>query len=260
MAVRRISLSEFVDETRRALRSGRLTFLTGAGVSMLPPSNLPSGAALKDFSVRTLCSHDPLRLRWGQIARNDRYQRITPEILFQRFYACLGEATFLKFFETLRHARANSAHRKLAELATKKAAHTLTTNFDLLIDSQSTARNATTHLHGALDRPETMVTRINQVGRGLEGKLQHTVAQQISGKVLCVLGYSGADNDIWAAVQASRVARILWLVRKIGDQAQNNLQRFGQKHPVQFAVTDLRVFFEGLAAADFGTMPESKGN
>lgn len=251
MAVARISVSDFVRETRSALQAGRLTFLVGAGVSMLPPSNLPSGAALKDFAVRTLCACDPLRPRWRKIARNDRYKRITPEILFQRFYACLGEATFLRFFDTLRQARPNSAHRKLAELAAKKVAHTLTTNFDLLIESRPAARSAITHLHGALDRPETMVTRINQVGRGLEGKLQKTVAQQISGKVLCVLGYSGADNDIWTAVQASRIARILWLVRKIGDPAEHNLQRFGVQHQLQFAVADLRTFFQRFSRSGF---------
>jgi tetratricopeptide (TPR) repeat protein len=218
---------------------------------MLPPSNLPSGTALKNLAVRTLCGRDPLRRRWREIARNNRYKRVTPEILFQRFYACLGESSFLRFFDVLKHAHANAAHRALRLLTAKRLSRTLTTNFDMLIESGYDDQSRTVHLHGALDRPNTMVVRINQVGRGLEGKFQKVVRRQLSGMTLCVLGYSGADNDIFMTVRTSRVTRILWLIRKRDDQAWRNLQRFGRKHQVQVAIADLRVLFRKLAKARF---------
>lgn len=251
MAVEQISIAEFVRQIRRALHAHRLTFLTGAGVSMLPPSNLPSGAALKDFAVRTLCACGPLKSRWREIARNQRYKRVTPEILFQRFYACLGEATFLTFFDLFQHARPNSAHRILAELAAKGTVRILTTNFDLLIESLPAASKRTIHLHGALDQPDTMVTRINQVGRGLEGKFRSAIQRHLSRMTLCVLGYSGADNDVWTALQSSKVDRILWLVRKPDDTAWRNLQRFGRRHDLRVAAADLRVVFRRLGNARF---------
>ena len=224
---------------------------------MLPPSNLPSGAALKNCAVRALCDCVPLQRRWREIGRNRRYKSITPEILFQRFYACLGEATFLAFFHLLRHARPNSAHQLLGELCEKRMCRIVTTNFDLLVDRQARSRSII-HLHGALDRADTMVTRINQVGRGLTGKLRNNIRRQLSGSTLCVLGYSGADNDVWTAVQSSRVDRILWLVRKTNDPTWQNLPRFGRKHRIQVAVGDMRGLFRKLGKAAFRNDVEVK--
>lgn len=258
MATQSITVPEFVHQIQSALQQRRLIFLTGAGISMLPPSNLPSGAALKDFAVRTLCDCDPLRSRWREICRNRRYKRVTPEILFQRFYACLGETTFLSFFELLRHTRPNEAHRVLAQFNAKKRCRILTTNFDTLIELAVTPPTRTIHLHGSLDRPETMVTRINQVGRGLQGTAQKIIQRELSGSTLCILGYSGADNDIWRAVHASKVQRILWLVRHRRDSAYPNLQRFGHAHDVRIAIADLRVLFRKLRRVNFHNDAKAK--
>jgi hypothetical protein len=62
-----------------------VTFLAGAGVSMLPPSSLPSGPALKDMAVSGLCGCHDLEKYWPKIRAHPRYRHVTPEILFQRF-------------------------------------------------------------------------------------------------------------------------------------------------------------------------------
>jgi len=239
MPITTISFDAWVRKLQRDLAAKNVTFLVGAGVSMVSPTRLPSGHELKSTVVAAICSNPPLRRLWPAIRRNPRFRSITPEILFQRFYACLGEKEFTSFFEILRLANPNAVHAWLHSLCAARKCEILTTNFDVLIEEAGPTSIKVSHLHGELRKCHTMVTRINQVGRGLKPEARDSIRKRLSGRTLCVLGYSGIDNDIWLAIHLSRPKEILWLVRDSADWAMHNIPRFGLRHGVYVAAGDL---------------------
>ncbi|HEV7919163.1 MAG TPA: hypothetical protein VGR02_00080, partial [Thermoanaerobaculia bacterium] len=119
---------------------------------------------------------------------------------------------------------------------------------DLLIEALG--REDVLHLHGSLQNVGAMVVRINQVGRGLESSFRLSIRNLVRGRVLCVLGYSGNDLDVAAAIAAARPAAILWLARNDGDTAWRNMPRFGaEAAPIIAAVGDLQRLARGLRPA-----------
>ncbi|HEV7919514.1 MAG TPA: hypothetical protein VGR02_01860, partial [Thermoanaerobaculia bacterium] len=89
--LRRIRFGQFLTRLRREAAAGRVTFLVGAGVSMLPPTYLPSGPRLRDVAVRALCGMPQLRAEWRRLAALPRYRDMVPEIAFQSIDDCIGE-------------------------------------------------------------------------------------------------------------------------------------------------------------------------
>jgi tetratricopeptide (TPR) repeat protein len=70
--------------------------------------------------------------------------------------------------------------------------------------------------------------------------MRATVKRNLKRRHLYVLGYSGNDNDVWIAVQASEPKSISWLVKDSHDFAWRNLERFARTHDVNVANGDLR--------------------
>src|SRR5438034_9023610 len=161
MSVHETSFTEFLARLQRCVHKRDVTFLVGAGISMLPPSCLPSGFALIDAAVSGICTIRQLANYYRRIKMHPRYHTIAPEILFQRFYACLDEPTFTSFFDVLRDATPNPMHSVLATLSLSHRLPILTTNFDRLIERASRPSTPIVHLHGDLEKPMTMVTRIH---------------------------------------------------------------------------------------------------
>ena len=249
-SARRVTFDQLVTRLRRELTAGRVTFLVGAGVSMLPPTYLPSGPRLRDVAVRALCDASPLRTQWQALSKNGRYREMVPEVAFQSMDDCIGSKVSA-LFDVLRGMLPNHAHAMLAAALT---ARVVTTNFDLLIEHFG--RRDVVHLHGSLDDVERMVVRINQVGRGIEHTLRREVRTLVRGRVLCVLGYSGNDLDVAAAVVAARPSAILWLTRNELDSAWGNMTRFvsGGPSTITAAIGDL-----DLLARRVGAVPPAAG-
>jgi tetratricopeptide (TPR) repeat protein len=247
MPLKRISLTTFVGRLNRSLAKGDLACLAGAGISMPEPASLPSGHALKDMAIGALCSGTELSGALQAIRRNPRYRAITPEIVFQRLYATLGQGTLAPFFDVLRHAQPNDLHRLLNTLSRTHGCRLLTTNFDGLIESaRPRLRRTPIHLHGEVRRPSTMITRINQVGRGLAPSLQALLLRELKGRTLCVMGYSGSDNDIVTALGDSDVSRILWLVRDRRDPAWRCMPRLARRHTLLVAQADFETLMRRM--------------
>ena len=217
--MRKVPLARFGSLLKTELRHGRVTFLIGAGVSMQPPSLLPSGPALRDLIVESICGA-PLRREWLALRRHPRYVAKVPEIVFQQIYDCITEKLF-PFFDALTAADPNPLHRMLAASGAKLT----TTNFDMLLEAVDPSIDVL-HLHGELSTPGVMVVRITQVGRGLEAALQREFSAAVRGRTLCVLGYSGNDHDIAAACRIGGPSRVLWLMRDRRDYGWENIERF----------------------------------
>ncbi|MDB4913081.1 MAG: hypothetical protein JWM95_725 [Gemmatimonadetes bacterium] len=226
-----ISFAAFEKELNAALASGRITFLVGAGVSMLAPSCQPSGPALKNLAIEAICAPREMRTVLNRVRQSPRYRDITPEVLFQRIYACLDRKQFLAFFDVLRFSEPNALHHVLGRATKSRNVHVLTTNFDDLIERADGRPSRITHLHGVLTQPGSMVTRINQVGRGINA----AVSLAARPTLLCVLGYSGNDDDVLALVRRARPKRVLWLARSRKDWAWRNIRRYASEHEVAVA-------------------------
>src|SRR5688572_17174116 len=116
MRVRRITFSTYAREMWRDVAAGDAIFLVGAGVSMIQPSGLPSGHALKDMAVEGLCTTPRLKAALNKLRQNPRYWGITPEIVFQRFHSSLGTGSLAPFFKVLRYGEPNAVHSLLVDL------------------------------------------------------------------------------------------------------------------------------------------------
>jgi tetratricopeptide (TPR) repeat protein len=223
---------------RSDIAGGKVIFLAGAGISMIPPSAFPSGFALKDLAVEALCTTRDLRRALNRARRNPRYATITPEIVFQRFHASLAQGSIRPFFNIFNCGVPNDVHKALAGFA-RAGSVLYTTNFDMLFEAAGAPRKRVEHLHGAVSRPASLVARIHQVRLGLPHKVEADFKRRLAGRTLCVLGYSGNDEEVRRAVTSSGLKRILWLTRDSNDWAWTNVPRYADRHPVQVANGDL---------------------
>lgn len=221
----RIPLSELGRQITESV--DRLVLLAGAGISMVPPTTLPSGPELKNLAMRSICSPPGLRKWWKRLEKLPRYERLVPEVLFQGIYECIG-ARLHPFFDILRLAQPNPLHAGLTRFCAAHGIPITTTNFDLLLENSTPDPVPVLHLHGDLGDPEQMVVRINQVGRGIVPSAAQHFQQIVAGKTVCFVGYSGNDTDVLLALKAARPQRILWLVRSDTDWAWMNIPRFDQ--------------------------------
>jgi tetratricopeptide (TPR) repeat protein len=258
MTVKTVDLPTFTRELRRDLSSGKVAFLTGAGVSMLEPSSLPSGHELKDMAVAAICCTLELRNELRRVRVQPKYLGITPEIVFQRFDALLGVSSMLPFFNVLQHARPNRTHQLLGYLAQKHGCPIYTTNFDKLHEDSAGPRQKICHLHGVVTQPASLIARINQVGRGISPQVLARAKRDLKGRTLCILGYSGNDEDVRLAVGECGVTRILWLTRNSRDWAWKNIPTFSRSHHILVAAGDLRLFSASWGGSPGGLGPTDK--
>jgi tetratricopeptide (TPR) repeat protein len=182
----------------------------------------------------------------SSLRQSKRWASLTPELLFQS----LSETLLTKltsFFTFLCFSRPNVGHAVLAHLGEKLGQPILTTNFDTLIEATMKTANVV-HLHGDLNRPEELVFRINQVGRGMDAALREKALTSLANRTLYVFGYSGADRDIVHVLRESSVRRLQWIVhpdptlRGAVESIGNSLRK-----ECKFVAADLRRVFTVLA-------------
>jgi tetratricopeptide (TPR) repeat protein len=176
------------------------------------------------MAIEALCDPPELR-KFARFAINSRrFPSLILEIVFQTFYECFNEQLF-HFFEVLSNLNPNLAHRVLARFSDNFHVPIVTTNFDTLIEQVKVTSKPVVHVHGILTDRKQMIVRIYQVGRGLSKNVGQEAGRFIRGKTLCVLGYSGSDEDIRALFKQYKPKMIFWFVRSRKDFAIKNIQR-----------------------------------
>lgn len=233
-----LPLEQLVDLTRRHLESRKLCILTGAGVSMLPPTRLPSGNELRDMAVRALGSVEHAD-DVDRLLNTSAFDVLLPELVFQRIWEYL-DTDLAHFLEVLRPAHPNNVHCLLASLAVKSGLSIATTNFDLLIEESTKATPSVLHLHGSLDHADSLVMRLNQVGRPMAASTAKRFLEMIEHTTLLILGYSGRDRDVMALIRRAEVRQVLWLAYTEQDYALQAASR--TEAPTYLAVGDLQDF------------------
>ena len=163
------------------LRYQTATFLVGAGVSTIAPSKLPSGDELRDFALECLFDNEEFSKHHKAILNNDKYKSTVPEIIFGEIFDIIKDRVYI-FYELLKTANANHIHRLIAEIADNYQINIYTTNFDLLLDKCIKNRDLIIHLHGVLDRPDSMVMLLSRILKGGDNKLFKRVKKTLNDK------------------------------------------------------------------------------
>lgn len=226
-----------------------MVVLIGAGVSMMGPSNLPSGFQLLDSSLRKFVVDSRLQ-DYLETALDEMKDKVVPETIFQRVKDILGYVP-MGVYEYFSTAEPNRIHRMLVEAALKYGTRLFTTNFDLLIErcfpndscesevglellprgsAHNERRHPTSidvvHLHGDIGHPESMFNTIRRVGKGLEPSLEGAFADALDHcDMLLCLGYSGLDDDVMRVIADHNPPCIKWAVKCLPDPAQKNCAR-----------------------------------
>lgn len=241
----------------------RLIVFAGAGLSMLPPTGLPSWREANGIVIDALCeeSAELLGAKRAERARRillERHaaQRLPPEYQAEILADVLGS----RYFHVLRHLdgqRPNAAHLALAELA--RAGHVeaiLTTNFDRLLEvafelvdapcqvlcspeqfadpvpEPGDDRCTILKLHGTVADPDTLIDTLAQRKRGLPASLLARVRALLHAGPWVFLGYSGLDLEaepgyLGLAAGAQSAVGLRWLVRP-GTQPRPGVERLVQ--------------------------------
>lgn len=214
-----------------AAREGRLIVFAGAGVSMIPPTALPSWRdvntividALSDAAATLLGRELSVQAREILLQRHTN-ERLPPEYQAEILADVLGD----RYFEVLRHLdsdRPNAAHLAIALLARFGAVRTvLTTNFDTALE-QAFELGATPFevlycadqfaewagrgpgfdrqqsgclilkIHGSAVRPDSLVDTLAQRKRGLPTALLTLTRELLHSGHWAFLGFSGLDLE-----------------------------------------------------------------
>ena len=177
---------------------------SGAGVSVAPPTNLPSGRTLTQIVVESTC----LPGTWGKLineyfipANITDAGGISKE--FPRLEAVLESVTSVIGLDALSaismcgHAPPNNRHKIIANHVKDGGTH-ITTNFDRCIELclPSPFHTRVIHLHGIYDSSSlaNLGARLSTIAAGLPSDVTQQLSDLLSSsRGLAFLGYSGSD-------------------------------------------------------------------
>lgn len=226
------------------LDPARLAILAGAGISLAPPSGLPTAERFLRSFYETCLSAGSEPETFLRAAPDLRFEGVL-EVVQRRFDPGLD------ILGAFAGGSPNRNHRHLAALA-RRGALIVTTNFDLLIEEalresgefgvrlrpgdftprQTADRGPEVwHLHGALRDPRTgdgaidsIVVSIRDCWRSresfaLDRAKGAALADALADRDLLVVGYSGADDyDVAPALEAiASSRRVVWVQHTPSD-------------------------------------------
>ncbi len=223
--------------------SPRWVVLCGAGVSVAPPSSVPSWwgfnqAVLEELRRRFLAEH-PAPARTARALELLSLDRVEVAEFSQIVSNAFAGQTWFEPLIALDGSAPNSNHRLLARWAASGGlAAVVTTNFDTLVeralrdigvsyvvlDAQLDAPPvagtdlAVVKLHGTAARRASLVDTANQKRRGLPPAWLDWLEETFAAHPVAVAGFSGADlalGEDYLRLRASsdRTPQLLWLHR-----------------------------------------------
>ena len=250
--------------------------IAGAGVSMAPPSNLPSWWEYNKKLIseikkqaKSYCPQSTHLLDLIDIEKNLPVQCISDLIVTQG----AGDSYF-PLLQQLNCSTPNLNHFAMADLAKMGAlAAIITTNFDQLIETafQQTAvplaeiiteekylKSPIIHtcklfkIHGSVTNVETLIDTISQKAVGLSITKRQTLCGILNDCDIIVMGFSGADLDfdldyIPFASAIESGSTITWIVRpgtKVGDSVSRLKSQYEERF--NLVETELSSFFKDL--------------
>jgi len=228
----------------------KISFFVGAGISMIPPSCLPSWWQLNHIILDSLAdeSHSivsEVKDLASLIKQREEEGKLPPEFVSEIITNRIGESYF-EVLKGLEGDAPNEAHLWLATLAKAgKLKAIITTNFDtlierafermgvplkVLVDPEDFIEYITNQdfldeinspcilvkLHGTASRPKTCVDTLAQRKQGLHPNITRFIDSIGLNTFWIILGYSGADleadaNYLGLRGRADRAPGFVWL-------------------------------------------------
>jgi tetratricopeptide (TPR) repeat protein len=218
MSVEIIQIPDFASIIANRIKQSRLAVLAGAGISMIHPTNLPSGDELRDLAVKAITSTDELSPYFDLLMGESKYTNLLPEMLFQSLWEHMGNQLG-GFFRVLGAANPNEIHGFLLGLCESFGVPIATTNFEHLIEGAGESQQNILHLHGSLGDTASLVIRLNQVGRTIPLLIAKAFLRFVKRKAILIVGYSGRDSDVMRRIDKSEAEEIFWLLFSHSDRA-----------------------------------------
>jgi tetratricopeptide (TPR) repeat protein len=204
----------------------QIAVFAGAGISIPPPSSLPSAIEIIRNLTTALCAHPNTSQYVGSLPEAVLASGTKMEVLFEIIERNAG-SKLRELFHLFEADAPNLYHYFLARLLEVGAiSHIVTTNFDCLIERASHARltvlateaehascpsPALYKIHGTVDRPETMIAVLNQVSRGLPANKTRLLRETLE-RACIVIGWSDDDIDLTPPFFQVESELLLWFV------------------------------------------------
>jgi tetratricopeptide (TPR) repeat protein len=204
-------------------RAGTLVLFAGAGVSMQPPSCLPSWHAINEIVLDALADHTAEfadqefadELRDSLVATRNATTWFTPDYQAQLIEDEIGHDYF-RVLQALDTDDCNSCHQAIAALAANGSlAAIVTTNFDRLFERALDAAGVDYRVyiapedfdalaesdgpfpvikpHGSVESPDSMVDTLRQRLRDRPAGLEQALVDLMAANHVLFVGFSGAD-------------------------------------------------------------------
>lgn len=263
-----------IPELARWAKNGELAVLTGAGVSMLAPSSLPSWWRLNVDSYRKFAEDDAELLAFADAIEK---LPLPPSVLAQFLWEILGADEYGSSLSVLRSGVPNQNHRAIASLARAGCLSAIVTlNFDQLHEQALADAGVACRvnpfaatgkppngamdvwkLHGTIDRTETILATLDQTTRdqGI-GTEKKAALRELRGRAhLLVLGYSGGDffldPDYLGFISHPCVGQLIWNVRpgEVADEGHPLLRVSRERPELTVCEGSLPELLEQLALA-----------
>lgn len=194
-----------VDRFReRVSNEADIVALCGAGISIPPPTSLPSGNALRDLCVVRLLRDDQNADLVDRLLGSPAFQALLPEAALQEVGFFAQDHIDRLISTVLSRSPANNLHRAIAE----RFAEVFTTNFDKCFELAG-ARDVH-HLHGSVDRPHTLQSGRWRLGKTAEDVLG-LLKRRAETSTIFVSGYSFRDIDICGALAGTNRLKLMYL-------------------------------------------------
>jgi tetratricopeptide (TPR) repeat protein len=275
-----------VDEAQgllAAARESRLVIFAGAGVSMAPPTNLPSWRDFNRSVVKALAHHaasivtSELAERAATLVLTRHEQRKLPPEYQAQVLADLLHDDYFEVLQQLDSDRPNATHLAIAWLARLGYVRAvITTNFDRTLEAAFAAVDAPLErcyqsehyvalardleqndgqarpcrllkLHGSVDDPHTLIDTLAQRKRGLAVPLLDCVRALLRSSHWLFLGYSGLDLE---------AEHNYLLLRPEADRAAGFTWFVRQNTSPLDVVVELKTLYGARAELVTGDLPE----
>lgn len=194
-----------LEDLRHDIKIARnVIILCGAGVSMISPTDLPSGDTLRDICVRELLLDSVSASAIHQLLATPAYRALLPEAVLQLMGSTIGKPLDSFIARLLKKVQANDVHHYIARMFSR----IFTTNFDLCFERAGA--KGVLHLHGSIKDPESMQSQVFRLGK--TSMRENNIFQRaVYGRVLLVVGYSLRDNDVIKSLNDYPPKLILYL-------------------------------------------------
>lgn len=233
------NIQDWPTELISCIKKGPVAVFLGAGVSIMPPSNLPDGNQLKCDIFDAIISKEKLSESLMENARSV-LAKFRPEY----FLHIIDEWQGIKWRPLLQfmlEAKMNTNHNIVAYLAQKKILHyILTTNYDTLIEDAFRKYGLPINLHfrdqhfdnfyeddklpsifkihgslvddAGVSSVDTILGSMKEIATSLPQCKTELLKYVIENFVVIFLGYSGLDEfDIYPVLMQSNAKRIIWV-------------------------------------------------